>query len=155
MLSPDEDFLQEGVNSKIKYAVAFDSYKEMIIGGWDTITYQRIVAELDASLFGIAPSLNDEIAADDGDHRAEMEAFNRALRAEEAAEAKASLTPLPPSPVTSIPQPLDPHVSISVTMSHILHTIAASSQVSNEVLNVFHRSSSPPEQDEEEPPPQQ
>ena len=152
MISPDEDFLQAGHKSGIEYSKSFEKYKQILIKGYETPTYQRIFAEFNAALFGKVRVFSDNFIADDGDYDAEIEAFKNDLRAEEMANAEEAVdaeTPLPtpslpsspslPSPpLPSSPTPSlqsDHWVSISVT-SHISHTtVASSSRVSTIVNN--------------------
>jgi len=147
MISPDVDFSDTGKNSGINYAQSFRGYKDMLIEGSETATYQRIFAEFDTAVLDKKPVLKDDFVADDGDYKAEFTKFKLALRAEEAANAEANKAPPSPPPPTLPSSPLQP-VSISVT-SHVSHTIAASSQVSN----VINNSAPPPEQEDVEAPP--
>ena len=144
MLSPDEDFSQAGVNSGIQYAESFKVYKEMLSRDPEDPTFKRIFSHFNASLFSKAPTTSGRVVVDDGNYDIELEQFRNALLADPPVEDVISAgggktSPLPSTSVTgagtngtspSTP-PLQPdHVSISVT-SHISHTIAASSQVSN------------------------
>ena len=134
MLSPDEDFSQTGVNSGIMYAESFKKYKEMLTGDANSSIFKRVISKFNASLFGTTPVLSNNLIADDGDYDSELEQFRNELLADSPAEVVTStgasdtfpLASLPPTP----PIQLDRRVSISVT-SHVLHTVAASSQVSN------------------------
>ena len=100
----------------------------------DSCIYKRILAEFNASLFRMAPSLSNNFLADDGDYDSEVEKFKRDMCARSSTEdttdvgiSRMSSTFLS-SPTA--PHQLDHHVSVSVT-SHVLHTIATSSQVLN------------------------
>ena len=136
MLSPDEDFSQIGVNSGIKYAESFKTYKEILTADRDSPTFERIFSEFNTSLFGTAPPLSGDLVADDGDYDSELEKFRNELRAgspiDDVADVRTGKASPPSLPIPSV-QP-DHHVSISVT-SHVSHTITASPQVSNVVNN--------------------
>ncbi|KAF9642036.1 hypothetical protein BDM02DRAFT_3080219, partial [Thelephora ganbajun] len=73
LLSPDEDFLQTGVNSGIKYIQSFKKYKEMLTEDPNSRVFKRIISEFNASLFGVAPTPSDDFVPDDGDYDSELE----------------------------------------------------------------------------------
>ena len=133
MLSPDEDFSQTGVQSGIKYAESFKKYKEMLTGDVNSSTFKRVFSEFNAHLFGKVPTLRNDLIADDGDYDSEVEQFMNELLTDSpvnaVTDAEANKTP-PPSSLPISPLRSNHHVSISVT-SHVSHTVAASSQVSN------------------------
>jgi hypothetical protein len=157
LLSPDEDFSPIGNPSSINYAESFKVYKTMLTQDPDSPVFKRIFSKFNISLFGVEPTVSNDLIADDGDYESELEEFRRGLLAdpliEDVADAGVSLPPTPPiqldrrvstpaanagadetSPFSGslLASPHQPghEVSVSVT-SHISHTIAASSQVSN------------------------
>ena len=99
----------------------------------DSRMYKRIFSEFNASVFGTAPTLKDNLIIDDGDYDSEVERFKRDTRADSPVEDIADVgTDNAPSVLSSLTPPLqsEHHVSVSVT-SHVSHTVAGSSQVSN------------------------
>jgi len=120
----------------------------------DSRPFKRIFLRFDTSLFGVEPTLSNDFVVDDGDYDSEVEAFKNGLHAEgatnasDASDVEVDEPTFPPPPP---PTPLlrsDHHVSISVT-SHVSHTVAASSQVSNVVNS---GPTPPPEREVEEAP---
>jgi hypothetical protein len=165
MLSPDEDFSPAGAKSGIMYAESFRSYKKILSDNPDSPMYKRIFEHFDTALFAPESASSTTILVDDGNYDAEIAQFMSGLLKDPVvadppvagvseAEAGADETlahPLPPVPVQS-----ESHVSIAVT-SHISHTIAASSQISNIVhssvtLSPEHEEISPPSIEEVSPP---
>ena len=158
MLSPDEDFSPAGANSGIQYAESFKAYKTILSGGPEDPVLGRIFSHFKDSLFSKEPTPSDGVVADDGNYDLEIEQLRNDLLADPPAgdvtNAGGDGTSSPPSPSRPSLQP-DRQVSISVTgtgtsgtppstaplqpdrqvsisvTSHISHTIAASSQVSN------------------------
>ena len=156
----------------MNYAVSFQTYKSMLIENRKTASYVRIYGEYDTILFGKARVLRNDYVVDHGEYTGVVSQYNRELREEEAADARAAeFSPPPSSPPPSpttlsppsvhtggsglalslapLPHHSDRNVSISVT-SHVSHTVAASSQV----LNIVN-GATPPSEDEviEAPPP--
>lgn len=97
--------------------------------------YKRILTRFNTSLFGRVPATSNDFVVDDGDYDSEIEQFGRDVRAESPIESDDSevevinASPRLASP-PALPLRLDQRVSISVA-SHVSHTVAASSQVSN------------------------
>ena len=100
----------------------------------DSRVYKRIFSKFNTALFGVEPTPGNDFVIDDGDYDSEVENFKKGLRAEDTTNLEidefTSPTPSPPTPTVQS----DHHVSISVT-SHVSHTVAASSQVSNIVTS--------------------
>ena len=99
----------------------------------DSHMYKRIFSEFNALVFGTAPTLKDDLIIDDGDYDSEVERFKGDTRADSPVEDIADVgTDNAPSVLSSLTPPLqlEHHVSVSVT-SHVSHTVAGSSQVSN------------------------
>lgn len=133
MLSPDEDFSQTGANSGIKYAESFKKYKEMLTEHPESPTFKRIFSEFNVAVFGTIPTPSDDLVAGDSDYDSELEQFKNGLledspiQAVGDVEVNETFSPsLSPAPT---PQP-EGRISVSV-VSHVSHTIAATSQVSN------------------------
>jgi hypothetical protein len=158
LLSPDEDFSPAGANSGIQYAESFKAYKTILSPGPEDPVFERIFSHFKKSLFGKKPAPSNAIVVDTGNYDVELEQLRNDLLVDSPVDGVANAggdgTSPPPSPSTPYLQPdrqvstsvtgagtggtppstpplqPDRRVSISVT-SHISHTIAASSQVSN------------------------
>ena len=152
-MSPDEDFSQAGFSSGINYTESFEKYKEMLTEERDSSMYTRIFEEFNRSLFNTTPPRSDDVIADDGDYDSELEAFRNETRTDSLPEGivigVGAKKTSPPSSLPTSPIQPDHHVSISVT-SHVSHTIAASSQVSNIINSSV---TLPPEHEVTETPP--
>jgi hypothetical protein len=157
MLSPDEDFSPAGAKSGIMYAESFKSYKKILSDNPNSPMYERIYAHFNTALFALESASSPTLLVDNGNYDTEIAQFNNELLMDPAvagppvagvtkAEAGADETLAHPLP--SVPIQSESHVSIAVT-SHISHTIAASSQISNIVHSSVTLS---PEQEEISPP---
>jgi len=119
------------------YSESFKKYKDMLTKDPESTMYKRIYSRFNTALFGTTRTASKDFVADDGDYESELEQFRNDLIAASTIEDldvtdagpvdRASR--LPPS-LPSPPLQSDRRVSISVT-SNVLHTTAASSQVSN------------------------
>lgn len=104
----------------------------------DSHMYKRIFSEFNASVFGTAPTLKDDLIINDGNYDSEVKRFKRDTHADSPVEDIADVgTDNAPSVLSSLTPPLqsEHHVSVSVT-SHISHTVTGSSQVSNVVNSI-------------------
>jgi hypothetical protein len=157
MLSPDEDFSPAGAKSGIMYAESFKSYKKILSDNSNSPMYERIFVHFNTALFAPESASSSTLLVDNSNYDTEIAQFNNDLLMDPAvagppvagvtkAEAGADETLAHPLP--SVPIQSESHVSIAVT-SHISHTIAASSQISNIVHSSVTLS---PEQEEISPP---
>ena len=142
-MSPDEDFSPAGQKSGMMYDKLFAAYKKTITKNLEDSQssehrlYKRIVAKFSIAVFGAAPPSSNDFVVDNGEYDSEIERFNKDARAESPVESDDDVEVDTPSRLSAPPVPplqSDHRVSISVA-SHVSHTIAALSQVSNVINN--------------------
>jgi len=137
LISPDEDFSKVGAKTGIGYPESFHAYKKMLTDDPEDDMYKRIYSIFNASLFGIAPTVNDNLVVDNSNYDSEIEEFKQRLRATDSPAEDVTDTGVDevsgPSPSRPMPPPQPDHRVSILVASNVSHTVTTSSQVSHVV----------------------